>query len=215
MAGREHVVLLHAAVVGKWSLARFGKRLEKLGFAIHNPGYPNRRLNLPDCALHLLPEWERIAASTPDRIHLVGHSMGGLIARRLVHLHQPRNLGRMVTLGTPHRGSPLADRLHDWKAFQWLFGPAGQDLVTGRELDWPAPWPPPCEIGLVAGSVPFGPGTLTLKRPNDGTVAEESSLPPGGTDRARVPATHTTIPYHPRTARLAAAFLRTGSFRDG
>jgi pimeloyl-ACP methyl ester carboxylesterase len=39
------------------------------------------------------------------RIHMVGHSMGGLVARRYVLTH-PDEISRVVTLGTPYLGAP-------------------------------------------------------------------------------------------------------------
>lgn len=42
--------------------------------------------------------------SEADEIHLVAHSMGGLVARACLK-HSPKRLGRIVTLGTPHHGS--------------------------------------------------------------------------------------------------------------
>ena len=42
-------------------------------------------------------------------IHFFGHSMGGLIARYLVHDQEIRErVTSVVTLGTPHRGLPAA-----------------------------------------------------------------------------------------------------------
>ena len=206
------IILLHAAVVDYRSLAIYGRRLAKLGFMVHNLGYQNRELNVFDCAESLLAAFKNRANKSNRPIHLIGHSMGGLVARRLVYLHRPENLGGIVTLGTPHLGSPLADLLHKYKFYQKLFGPAGQDLVTGRPIDWVAPWPPPCPIGLIAGGLPVGPGSLNLPRPHDGTVTKASAQPDGGTDYATVPATHTTLHLLKRTARLSARFLRTGRF---
>lgn len=208
----ETVILLHAAVVGRSSLALLARRLRRLGFRVHNPGYANRRLDVAACAESLVPVLEGLSQAAPGPIHLVGHSMGGLVARRLLQLQRPDNFGRLVTLGTPHLGSPLADRLHAFRFYQKLFGPAGQDLRTGRPLDWPGPWPPPYPLGLVAGYVPIGPGSFSLPWSSDGTVTRESSQPPGGADYALVPGTHTTIPYLKSTARLTASFLRTGRF---
>ncbi|AMB47606.1 hypothetical protein Y590_21885 [Methylobacterium sp. AMS5] len=40
----------------------------------------------------------------PNEVHLIAHSMGGLIARACL-AHKPVKLGRIITLGTPHYGS--------------------------------------------------------------------------------------------------------------
>ncbi len=40
----------------------------------------------------------------PSEVHLVAHSMGGLVARACLS-HKPAKLGRIITLGTPHYGS--------------------------------------------------------------------------------------------------------------
>lgn len=48
------------------------------------------------------------STSRPD-VHLIGHSMGGLDARRLVHMPDLRyNVLSITTISTPHRGSPIA-----------------------------------------------------------------------------------------------------------
>jgi triacylglycerol lipase len=44
-----------------------------------------------------------------DRVHIVGHSKGGLIARRYVqHFGGDRCVKSVITLGTPHHGTPTA-----------------------------------------------------------------------------------------------------------
>lgn len=44
------------------------------------------------------------------KIYLIGHSMGGLDSRYLIHHLDPEHRVRaLVTIGTPHHGTPLAD----------------------------------------------------------------------------------------------------------
>jgi triacylglycerol lipase len=46
------------------------------------------------------------------RVTLIGHSMGGLDVRMVAHALDPaRRIDRIVTLGTPHRGTPVAERM--------------------------------------------------------------------------------------------------------
>lgn len=51
---------------------------------------------------------ERLAGARP--VHLIAHSMGGLDARHMItHLGMAPHVRSLTTLGTPHRGSPVAD----------------------------------------------------------------------------------------------------------
>jgi pimeloyl-ACP methyl ester carboxylesterase len=64
---------------------------------------------------HLLDQWPQPV----ERLALVGHSMGGLLARSALHYatlagHRwPTRLSDMVFLGTPHHGAPL-ERAGNW-----------------------------------------------------------------------------------------------------
>ncbi|HEX2690635.1 MAG TPA: alpha/beta fold hydrolase [Kofleriaceae bacterium] len=51
-----------------------------------------------------------IEALPHDRIDLIAHSLGGLDARyALTHLGLAKRVRSLVTVGTPHRGTPIAD----------------------------------------------------------------------------------------------------------
>ncbi len=98
------------------------------------------------CLFPALPRTESVATraaalagaldATGERpIVLVGHSMGGLDARFLARERDPRRRVRtVVSVGTPHRGSPVADwALSGELSFPWsLVGrwrPALEDLT--------------------------------------------------------------------------------------
>lgn len=52
---------------------------------------------------------ERICADTgQDKIVIVAHSMGGLVARAYIRVHGVRRIAKVITLGTPHHGTALA-----------------------------------------------------------------------------------------------------------
>lgn len=54
-----------------------------------------------------------VDATRAERIVLVGHSMGGLDARYTAGRFDPaRRVSDVITLGTPHRGTMLADLVH-------------------------------------------------------------------------------------------------------
>ncbi|MEM6928679.1 MAG: alpha/beta fold hydrolase [Myxococcota bacterium] len=63
-----------------------------------------------ECARTVGRALRDLAAEHPDlRIHVVGHSKGGIIARRFVqHQGGDEVVTSLTTLGTPHHGTPLA-----------------------------------------------------------------------------------------------------------
>lgn len=54
-------------------------------------------------------------ASPDEPVHVIAHSMGGLDARHMIsHLGMHERVLSLVTLGAPHRGSPVADRVSEF-----------------------------------------------------------------------------------------------------
>ncbi len=52
-----------------------------------------------------------------EPVHVIAHSMGGLDARHMIsRLGMEKQVLTLVTIGTPHRGSPVADRVHELAA---------------------------------------------------------------------------------------------------
>ena len=72
---------------------------------------------------------ELLAESGHSKVHLIGHSQGGLDARYLVNvLGYGDRVASLTTIGTPHHGTPLADAA--------LLAPPGMVNRAGRLLAW-------------------------------------------------------------------------------
>ena len=82
------------------------QHLDTLGCHAHAVRLPPHA-SIPKRAKQLV---EAIEALPHERIDLIAHSLGGLDARyALAHLGLAKRVRSLVTIGTPHRGSPLAD----------------------------------------------------------------------------------------------------------
>jgi triacylglycerol lipase len=82
------------------------KHLETLGCHAHAVKL-SRAKSVPERARELC---DAITALNHERVDLIAHSMGGLDARyALAHLGLASRVRSLVTVGTPHRGTPLAD----------------------------------------------------------------------------------------------------------
>lgn len=190
-------------------MRRLARALETDGHRVLNLGYPSRRHPLAQLAEQLHPTIAAFAAETPGRVHFVGHSMGGLLIRYYLAAHPMEKLGRIVMLGTPNRGSEVADFLCDWPAYRWLYGPVGQQLCTGVAHVPLAP----VEIGIIGGDRSIDPFcSWLIGAPNDGKVALASTRPEIGHQHCVLPATHSFMPANPAVIRQVRHFIREGSF---
>lgn len=89
-----------------WNL--FRHRLERDGFPVYTLAFPGLGLqDIRTSARALADRVEEIRDATgAERVHLVGHSLGGLVIRTYVQLMDGApNVGTCATLGTPHRGT--------------------------------------------------------------------------------------------------------------
>ena len=113
----ETVIFIHGLFRGPRSLLSLAKKVSEHGYRCLIHGYPSTQKKLHEHAdefEHSLSRIirERIHASPRERsIHLVTHSMGGIVARiALSQLHQDNLIyfDKLIMLTPPNQGSALA-----------------------------------------------------------------------------------------------------------
>jgi len=202
-------VLLHGLWFSGYILFALARRLRRQGFAVHAFSYPSVRADLSANAERLARFLDALDA---DTVHLVGHSLGGILIRALFHYSPPRQAGRIVTLGTPHAGSRVARHLSRHALWRRLMGSGVAQLLAGTPQGWSSP---PREIGVICGTRSFGMGRLLyrgLPRPNDGLLTVKESAFPAAREHLALPVSHTGMLFSHTLARQVAAFLRSGQF---
>jgi pimeloyl-ACP methyl ester carboxylesterase len=136
------VLLVHGVLVNDGVWFYFRRYLRRQGvepvYAV-NYGPPLADIEL--FAQQLDAKIEAIRAATgAQRVVLIGHSMGGLVARAYLRRFGGRRVARLITLGTPHHGSVLA-YLFPGRSLAQL-RPGNPWLVElNREEGLPAPAP--------------------------------------------------------------------------
>ena len=147
----------------------------------------------------------------PSPVHLVGHSLGGLVILRLLDEHPELPIGRVVLLGSPVNGSAAARAAVQMPGAALLFGElADAELVRPEARRWQHPF----EIGLIAGSQPISFARMfhRLPEPNDGTVTVDETRLEGATEHLVLPVSHISMLFAPSVVTATASFLRTGRF---
>lgn len=215
----EYVILLHGIGHVSLNMLYAEKVLKKQGLETLNLTYPSLRQDISSLADWLserLKEqdiWQRAR-----RIHFVAHSMGGLVTGAYLERYKDQipaeKMGRVVMLGTPHGGSEVADFLQDNPVYQWVFGPAGQELTTERRKQAQVvPW---YDLGMIAGTTE---SVLTLGKlfinpiPHDGCVSVESTKIEGMKDHITIPVMHSFMAWTPDVHAQILEFIQRGTFQ--
>lgn len=201
------VVLIHGLYLGKLSLSLLRRRIAAAGFRTTMFGYPTVHRGLQENAARLQAH---VAALGTGPVHLVAHSLGGLLVRQWLADYPQQCAGRVVTLGTPHQGSALAQRLAGNAWTGWLLGKSLRPGLLGGLPEWPDGY----ELGSLAGTLSVGMSWFVpgLARPNDGTVAVAETRLSGMHDHFCLRVSHTGLLLSPQAARQAVTFLQTGHF---
>jgi predicted alpha/beta hydrolase family esterase len=193
------IVLVHGIGDNRSAFAVLSGALRRRGFGVvHAVNYSVLTALTGDVrrSAALLGEHvERICEQTgSDRVHVVGHSLGGLIARYYVQrLHGDARVRTLVTLGTPHRGTLAAYLLPTSLTRQLR---PGSDLLS--ELAEPSR---PCRTRFVVvwsemDQVIVPQRNARLEHP--ALVVEEHRIRDSG---------HLSLPVDPRTLHLVVTAI--------
>jgi pimeloyl-ACP methyl ester carboxylesterase len=124
----EPVVLVHGLGHNDGAWSTLGARLGVAGFFDFTPVTYGLDDDVPRIAARIAEQVQAIVVSrSVDRVHLIGHSLGG-VAIRYWHdvLGGAERADAVVTLGAPHLGTP-------WTRLPFL-GPSARDLAIDSSV---------------------------------------------------------------------------------
>jgi pimeloyl-ACP methyl ester carboxylesterase len=209
----EHVILLHGLARTDRSMHKLGQALQKEGYSVHNVGYTSTRDNIETLAEESVGR-ALAACSAAGKVHFVTHSLGGILVRHYLRHHQIDNLGRVVMLGPPNKGSEVVDKLRDFPGFYFLNGDAGLELGTGATSVPNSLGEANFDLGVIAGTRSVN---LILSRmipgTNDGKVSVENTRLEGMNDHLEMEVTHPFMMRNSKVIDQVIHYLQSGSFR--
>lgn len=208
-ASTDHVIVLHGIWMRGIAMLPLSRRLRGAGFNVDTLDYPSVVGSWDDSASRLAEHWREKAGG---KVHIVGHSLGGMLALHVAAKFADLPEGSIVCLGSPLNGSAAAARMGRLPGGHWLMGQSAEMLKSGL-----SPWQGQHPVGVIAGSTPIGLGSMlgVLKPPHDGTVSVEETRLEGIDEHRVVAHTHTGLAFSNDVAGLVIGFLRDGRFPDG
>ena len=199
-AARERIALVHGYLANTLLLSVLARRLRRRGFGTMPWGYWNPACSVLVHAERFARRLESLDADPAvDVLHLVTHSMGGIVARAALDRYRPRKLGRVVMLAPPNRGSFVATRAVN--TFGRFLKPVIELSTADDSLVNQLPMPPDLDLGVIAAKY-------------DALVAEASTHPDVPHAFVELSTWHTGLLFSRDTADFVAAFLTTGEFPE-
>jgi pimeloyl-ACP methyl ester carboxylesterase len=138
LAGSHHkdvVILVHGLGRTKHSMSSLAKALRKQGKATCLVNYPSKSY-----PIEMLSDWLATAIKQMDekgfnKIHIVTHSMGGILTRYALHSdpNLAKKIDKIVMLAPPNHGSEVIDKLGGYSWFKAVQGPAALQLFNDEQ----------------------------------------------------------------------------------
>ena len=209
----ECVVLLHGLARTDRSMGKLADTLDNSGYLTVNVSYPSTKYRIATLA------GDAISGALDKcpknvKVNFVTHSMGGILIRQYLNGNTIKNLGRVVMLGPPNKGSQVVDNLYRMPGFKLINGPAGMQLGTNKLSVPNSLGPVDFELGIIAGTRSFNPIlSLMLPNPDDGKVSVENTKLKGMTDHIKLPVTHPFMMINKTVIDQVIYFLKNGVFR--
>ncbi len=203
------VVFLHGLWLQGREAALLRRRLKSsCGFDVEVFRYPSVTATMAQ----VTGELQRfVTARAPRELHLVGHSLGGLVAYRFLERFPAQAPGRVVFLGTPAVASRAASEVARMAWARALLGHCvAEELLSARQRAWSIAR----DLGIIAGTLALGLGQLFVRfdEANDGSVAVSETRLAGATDFIALPVSHFGMLLSARVASEIGSFLLNGHF---
>lgn len=207
---KEVVIVLHGLARGKTAMWLLSERLEDAGFKVIRIDYKSINVEADDMIDEVTKKVNDAINDSMPKIHFLGHSLGGLMIRSYLSEHHLDNLGRVVIMGSPSKGTEIVDKYKD-RWWMKLLGEVTLNLGTDEE-SIPNSIPDPYySLGVIAGKASLSNDAI-LPGEDDGVVRVESAKVDGMTDMIVVESNHSMLRYKKDVAYQSIHFLKYGFF---
>jgi len=200
------VVLIHGLARTQASMRLLSMRLQRAGFRTAFARYDSRRMRLNEAVDAVAQQMEQVASGQP--LHLVGHSLGGVVSLRVKHERPDLAVHRVVQLGSPNRGSAAARTLSEMRLAREFFGPVLAELSGDMSIEHD---PDPDVMAIAGASMPrWLSQRYGIHGTNDGLVSVRSAWGWAAGKRLRVESIHGWLPLSAEIAQDVVTFLKSG-----
>jgi pimeloyl-ACP methyl ester carboxylesterase len=205
----DHIIIVHGLWMTGLELGVLQHRLRaEHGFEPAIFSYPSITGTMAE---HVASLHSFVQTHKSERLHFIGHSLGGIVILKMLETYDDIPPGRVVCLASPMQGSCAVDGFARWPFARAALGAAiCDDVLSAKQRKWDGRR----DVGIIAGSLSIGIGRLfaDFHEPSDGTLLVSETKLDGAKDHLVMPVSHTGIVFSMEATEQIASFLKTGKF---
>ncbi len=205
----DHIIIVHGLWMTGLELGVLQHRLRaEYGFEPSIFSYPSITGSMTE---HVASLHSFVQTLKCERLHFIGHSLGGIVILKMLETYDDIPPGRVVCLASPMQGSCAVDGFARWPFARAALGAAICDEVLATKQ---RKWDGRRDVGIIAGSLSIGIGRLfaDFHEPSDGTLLVSETKLDGAKDHIIMPVSHTGIVFSAEATAQVATFLKEGKF---
>lgn len=200
--GKLQIILIHGIWMKGLEMLILRNRLTFHGYKVKQFTYWSLLKQPNENAINLKKTIEHIE----DDCIIVAHSLGGMIVRKMFENHssQLNQVKGVVSLGSPLKGSKVAQFMSKRKLLKWGLGASNNILCEGvKEWDQPIPWL------SIAGTRNFGVGRYMggVNQYSDGTVEVRETKLNGTEHDSTYPSSHMGLLFSSPVTQKIISFI--------
>jgi len=210
----DYVILIHGVTRHKFSMLEYKTIFDRLGYQAHIVDYQGDKYPISKIYNIVNKKITNIIKDKNKKVNFVGASLGGILARMVLEYNPPLNIGRVVQISPPNKGSEFADNLIGSSHSEELFGPAIYQLGSGENgihnLLSPIKG---YELGVIAGDNKIDDSWIhDISGDNDGVISIENTKVEGMKEHYIIHDNHKKIANNKETISKTVKFITEGTF---
>lgn len=205
MKPQETIVLIHGLWEAPFMMNVLGYRLAKQGYLVK---YFHYHSVIKDITANREKLFNYLQPLENQVVHLVGHSLGGLLILKLLEKHSLENVKSIVLLASPVNGSVASKAFIDKFYAKLIFGRSLPALVEGVQVEAEQ------QVGVIAGTGGMGVTQYFIKipKPHDGVISVKEAELQGANEMITLPVSHFPMIFSRQVAENIVEFIQTGQF---
>ncbi|MCK5918123.1 MAG: hypothetical protein KAG34_06840 [Cocleimonas sp.] len=183
-------------------------QFKKSGFIVHSISYQSVLKTPAENAIIL---HQKILKLKLNKLHIVAHSLGGIVTAHLLAMFDDIPKGNIVMLGTPINGSWFAHKLRYVPLINKMLANSMKLGLSGNDIP---DWKTEHQWGMIAGKAKIGLAIIVggLPEEGDGTVMLKETQHQKINTHITLPVSHTGMLFSKQVAQFTVHFLKTGKF---